>query len=121
MYSVRWAAMVGVCLWGTTALAGSTPAFDGNLLGGSWHDEGGTHLIIKGGVVPKVKKIIDGDGERFKPEQQRWVERGFEFTYFVPSTGYHVTILVTHIEGGAAYTEWINDHDMSGTEMMYHD
>jgi hypothetical protein len=121
MVGTRWAMMAGIWLWSAAAIAAPLPAFDGALLGGSWHDEGGTHLIIKGGKTPKVKKIIDGDGEKFKTEQQGWVDGGFEFTYFVPSTGYHVTILVTRVEGGVGYTEWLNDHDMSGTELMYKD
>lgn len=118
MVFVRAALVAGIMAWSGVAHA---EAFDGRLLGGSWHDEGGTLVVVKGGDTPKIKKIIDSDGERFIAEQQRWVERGFEFTYFVPSTGYHVTVLVVRIDGGVAYTEWINDHAMSGEELMYKD
>ena len=63
-----------------------------------------------------IKKIIDTDGEKFICQQQDWVEGKTIFTYFVPSTGYHVTVVLNDLEGDVLHTLWRNDHDAAGEE-----
>ena len=81
---------------------------------GGWRDTSGTRYVVNGRGM--IKKIIDTDGEKFICQQQDWVEGKTIFTYFVPSTGYHVTVVLDDLEGDVLHTLWRNDHDAAGEE-----
>ncbi len=100
------------------ALTAAAPAFAGPVTPqgarGTWFDEGGTRYVINGRGM--VKKIVDTDGEKFRCQQQDWIEGKSIFTYFVPSTGYHVTVVLDDLTGDVMHTLWRNDHDAAGVE-----
>jgi hypothetical protein len=104
------------------AVAWAEPrSVDAKALKGQWTDESGTKLLFSGGSEPKLKKIVDADGEVFSPLWSGWNEDHYQYVYRVPSTGYIVIINVLSVENNVGETTWTNDHMASGTERMFHD
>lgn len=103
----------------TVAVASDGQAYSPSALKGTWVDESGTAYTLSGGSTPKVKKILDTDGEVFTPLWAGWNEGWYQFVYRVPSTGYIVIVTITSVEAHVAETAWVNDHLASGTEHLY--
>jgi hypothetical protein len=103
----------------TVAVAAEATAYSPSALKGTWLDESGTAYTFSGGSKPKVKKILDTDGEIFETLWSGWNEGQFQLVYRVPSTGYVVIVTITGVEAHVAETAWVNDHLASGTERFF--
>ena len=84
-------------------------------LAGPWLDSSTNALTT---ISPKgvVTSIVDGDGEKFEIRSSVREGDAVTWVYYVPSTGYTVTIEARPLGDGVAIT-WFNDKGGSGQEV----
>lgn len=88
-------------------------------LEGTWQEIGGETTVIKRiGNRLEVSSIIDSDDEEFMVRDASFENGVFEWTYFVPSTQYVVTMRTTTITPHQLECTWKNEFT-SSTETLY--
>ena len=98
----------------------ATPSAD--FLIGTWHDNDSTrYTFTKVGDQVKLTSIVDDDEEVFELRDFAYKAGFFSFTYFVPSTGYVVTIRVLEHEGDELDADWTNSAGETGPERLVRD
>lgn len=104
----------------SAALLCSLPALaDDSALHGTWvGPDGATTVIAAKGKKTRVVSIVDDDGEVFRVRGSGSTDGVFSWRYFVPSTKYNLTIVVTEVRPEGLVTLWKNDHDGSGSELL---
>jgi hypothetical protein len=83
---------------------------------GNWVDTETQSItsISKKGVATSV---VDGDGEVYEVKASVRDGDRITYVYFVPSTGYTVTIEATPMRDGRLDVTWSNDRGASGREV----
>jgi len=102
--------------------SGTRPDADRNapsadFLIGEWEDSEGTLFTFeKADGVVRLARILDTDGEIFEVREFGWREGSYTLTYYVPSTGYVVTVRLHDTSGDALDGDWTNSANDTGPE-----
>ncbi len=98
---------------------GDPNAPSADFLIGRWQDnDSAVFTFEKVGGDVKLTQIVDDDGEVFELRDFGYKAGHFSFTYFVPSTGYVVTIRILTTDGDELDADWVNSANDSGPERL---
>jgi len=113
------ALLLSACPSGQTSPDRDPNAPPADFLIGTWKDNDQTaYTFAEVGGDVQLTDIIDDDGERFELRDFAYKAGHYSFTYFVPSTGYVVTIRILETEGDELDADWTNSAGDSGPELL---
>lgn len=113
------ASTVSACATTGGAVASDAVRRDSQALVGVWRDtDTDTRFTVqlKDGVAHLVS-VIDDDGEVFEIRQQGWEDGRLTWTYYVPSTQYQNTFVITTIGPNMLDSTWTGTSG-SGTQAL---